>query len=157
MVVCRCRFGLESVSLPEDTVPSLVSLTPLSTSSCTPITCSRPWVHNIRSICGGRSTWPPYKWFVPSLILLVCFFLARFIIYVVVVVVFLGAIYSNHGARLPIALHRMQLSQGLCLVDRNACRYVLLLVQWILQTGVQRTTAGEWCEKGEEKRDISSR
>lgn len=70
---------------------------------------------------------------------------------------FLGAIYSNHGARLPIALHRMQLSQGLCLVDWNACRYVLLLVQWILQTGVQRTTAGEWSEKGEEKRDISSR
>lgn len=40
-----------------------------------------------------------------------------------------GTICADHGARLPIALHRLQLSKGVRLVDRYARCDVLLLVQ----------------------------
>lgn len=50
---------------------------------------------------------------------------------------FLGPICPDNGSCVPTVVHRLQLSQGICLVDRNARRHVLLLVQWILQGDLQ--------------------
>lgn len=43
-----------------------------------------------------------------------------------------AAIHRHHGPRLPVALHRVQLSEGIRLVDRPARRYVPLPVQGVL-------------------------
>lgn len=43
-----------------------------------------------------------------------------------------AAIHRHHGPRLSVALHRMQLSEGIRLVDRFARRYVSLPVQGVL-------------------------
>lgn len=49
-----------------------------------------------------------------------------------------GAVRSDDGARLPVALHRMRLSSGICLVDRHARCYVLFLVLRFLQANIQQ-------------------
>uniref|UniRef100_A0A8D8IEZ7 (northern house mosquito) hypothetical protein n=1 Tax=Culex pipiens TaxID=7175 RepID=A0A8D8IEZ7_CULPI len=48
-----------------------------------------------------------------------------------------GPVCGNHGARVPAALHRLQLPEGVRLVDRNARRHVLLPVQRVLPEHVQ--------------------
>jgi len=42
------------------------------------------------------------------------------------------AILGDHAPCVPTSVHRLQLSEGICLVDRHARRHVLLLVQRIL-------------------------
>lgn len=54
-----------------------------------------------------------------------------------------GSVYSNHGSRLPIALHWLRLSKSFCLVDRHARRYVLLPVQRVLQGSLQEPCCGK--------------
>lgn len=48
-----------------------------------------------------------------------------------------GPVCGHHGARVPAALHRLQLPEGVRLVDRNARRHVLLPVQRVLPEHVQ--------------------
>lgn len=53
-----------------------------------------------------------------------------------------GAIRCRDGSRIPASLlQSMQLSNFIRLVDRNACMYVLLLVQEFLQWSIPK---GEW-------------
>uniref|UniRef100_A0A0A9VVS1 50S ribosomal protein L25 n=1 Tax=Lygus hesperus TaxID=30085 RepID=A0A0A9VVS1_LYGHE len=49
-----------------------------------------------------------------------------------------GPVCRYNGPRLPATFHRLQLSQSLRLVDRNACRHVLLPLQRVLQPVLQR-------------------
>lgn len=53
---------------------------------------------------------------------------------------FAGAIRGNYGARLPATVHRLQLPEGLCLVDRNARFHVPVPVQRILPIHIQGKT-----------------
>lgn len=50
-----------------------------------------------------------------------------------------GAILGHHAARVPTAIHRLQLPEGVRLVDRHARRYVLLPVQGVLQATIHET------------------
>lgn len=56
-----------------------------------------------------------------------------------------GAIRRYHGARIPAALHRVQLSAGIRLVDRHARLYVPVPVQRILPGNVQGETRSGKC------------
>lgn len=49
----------------------------------------------------------------------------------------LGSIHRHCGARVPAALHRLQLPQGLCLVDRMPRRPLLLSLLRFLQAQLQ--------------------
>ena len=53
-----------------------------------------------------------------------------------------GPVRGDNGPRLPVALHRMQLSTCLRLVDRDACGYVLLPLQGVLHPNVQQASGG---------------
>jgi len=50
-----------------------------------------------------------------------------------------AAVHGHYVACVPAAVHRMQLPEGVCLVDRHARRHVLLPVQGILQATVHKT------------------
>lgn len=60
-------------------------------------------------------------------------------------------ICRGNDPRVPITLHRLQLSEGIRLVDRSTCNYVLLPVQRILSTELptkeEETNNHEWREK----------
>jgi len=45
-----------------------------------------------------------------------------------------ATVHRHHGSCLPVALHRVQLSEGVCLVDRSTRRHVSLPVQRVLPT-----------------------
>lgn len=65
-----------------------------------------------------------------------------------------GPVRGDHGPRLPIALHRLQLSPCLRLVDRDARRHVLLPIQGLLHPNVQQEGgggSGGGCRAGEEQ------
>lgn len=68
--------------------------------------------------------------------------LKRFIIYLSTLCLcfILGTIRCHYGSRLPTLIYRLQLSKSICLVDRYACRYVLLPLQRILQIHIQSET-----------------
>jgi hypothetical protein len=46
------------------------------------------------------------------------------------------SVLGNHDSRIPIAVYRLQLPQGIRLVDRYARRNVLLPFQGVLQTAI---------------------
>lgn len=54
--------------------------------------------------------------------------------------ILLGAIRRDYGTCVPAAVHRVQLSAGVRLVDRNARFYVPLPVQRILPLHIQSET-----------------
>lgn len=56
-----------------------------------------------------------------------------------------GAIRRHHGARVPAAVHRVQLPEGVRLVDRHARRHVPVPVQRILPVHVQGETGPGKC------------
>ena len=57
----------------------------------------------------------------------------------------LGSIHRHCGARIPTALHRLQLPQGLCLVDWLSRRPLLLSLLWFLQAQLQeRQVSRKW-------------
>lgn len=45
-------------------------------------------------------------------------------------------VLGHHGSRISIAVHRLQLPEGVRLVDRHARRYVFLPFQGVLQTTI---------------------
>lgn len=101
---------------------------------------SLQWAHNTRNSCGGRNILQLCKWFVYDKIV-------ELRLYNIIsredinkpfsFLAILGTICFNHGTCIPIIVHWMQLSTCICLVDRYARRYVLLLIQRILQISLQ--------------------
>ena len=63
MGLCLLLFGGVSNSLLAVTAPSLVCSILSFMSSCIRTTCWPQWVHNSKSICGGRNIWPHSKLF----------------------------------------------------------------------------------------------
>lgn len=54
-----------------------------------------------------------------------------------------AAVHRHHGPRLPVAFHRVQLSEGVRLVDRSARRHVPLPVQGVLSAKLPAEEAQE--------------
>lgn len=50
-----------------------------------------------------------------------------------------AAIFGYYAACIPTSVHRLQLPEGICLVDRHARCHVLLLIQRVLQATVHKT------------------
>lgn len=60
-------------------------------------------------------------------------------------------IHRHHDSRLPVAFHRVQLSEVICLVDRFTCGHVPLLVQRILPAELSAEKVQEAERRGGER------
>lgn len=63
-----------------------------------------------------------------------------------------GSIRAGNDPRVPASFHRLQLPEGVRLVDRSACRHVLLPVPRLLHRGIQEEKIYGAAEEEEEGR-----